>query len=603
MKKTVQLVALMVLAIAAGTGCGSVEDKVVVRITDSEGAVTPREVTVGYVNDRIDRLPPQMMPEIGGDEGKREFIDEIIRKELLVIQGYRLGFQNAPEMEQLLASYEASKAWQIYEQRTVNDPAEPTDEDLAEYNVLRGATFELQQIVTSSEEEALAARRRITVDGEDFGAVAREVSAAPSAAADGVLPSQLWPDIHPVIGYTIADLEIGDVSEPLDLGGAYHVYKLLNRIDPVNPPPLEGQREVAVLAECRNSRTALRAREVNDEKLRQANLRYVDEAVELASARLGDQADEIIPENILELDFEARVRIAQIPLIPEFSEEEAAMEFLTYAIAGVDRTWTLGDLRELLVETPGMEGPKSGEQETLKAFLWKKILREIGEDEIERRGYRDSPEVREFLEERAEEYIVNKTYITEVDGKIIQPTGSEIREYFQSHRDDYMRPQRVDVRQLIVDTEAEANALRQRLTTGGEDFVELVRLHSVDGWSKSRDGLVPNYFQGERRLSHLQNVVFDLDIGEISQPVRAPGGYALITVIAKDPAYHLAFKEAGQSVIDGLLATRKEERLNELLDEIRASVTIEWLDENLVHVKDPAEAKIEKESQRGTVTP
>ena len=239
MRKAAQLVVLVALAMAAGAGCGSVEDKVVLRIVDSEGVTAPREVTVGYVNDRLDRMPPQMLPDAGGDEGKKEFIDEIIRKELLVILGHRLGLQNDPMLEELLSRHATDKAWEIYQQRLIYDPAEPTDEDLAEYNVLRGTLFELQQLVALSEEEALAARRRITVDGEDFGEVATEVSTAASVSDGGVMPSRLWPDIHPVIGYGIADLQIGDVSEPIDTGGIYHVYKILNRIEPVDTQPLE----------------------------------------------------------------------------------------------------------------------------------------------------------------------------------------------------------------------------------------------------------------------------------------------------------------------------------------------------------------------------
>lgn len=602
MRRATKLVVVATaLAIAVGAGCGRVEDKVVVRIVDPGGVAPAREVTVGYVNQRLDLLPPQLLPEVGGDEGKKAFIEEIIRKELLVLAGHRLGFQNDPQIQEVRSLFETDKAWQVYQQRTVAEPAEPTDDDLAEYNVLRGTSFELQQLVVATEDEAQAARRRVTSGREDFGAVATEVSLAPSAGGGGVLPSQLWPDINPVIGFAIADLGIGDVSQPIDLGEIFHVYKVLNRIEPVDPPELDEQRLAAIRDECRNVRTSVRQFQVNTQMVKDANIRYADDAVAIASLRLDEQAEKIIPENVLELDLAARMSIAQIQLIPEFTEEEAGMEFLRYAVHGVDRVLTLGDFAEILAKTPGIEGPKSGSEDTLKRFMWKTVSTEIIEDEIDRRGYRDTPEVQDYVRMRAEEYVVNMTYNTEVGAKIEQPTGTEIREYFRSHRDDYMRPERVDVRQIIVDTQAEANAVRQRLVDGHADFVELVRSHSVDGWSRSRDGLIPKYFKGERRLSYLQDVVFDLEVGEISQPVRAPGGYAIITVESKTPAEHLTFDEAGQGVREALVTARSEARLDEFIEEVRASVTIEWFDDNLAYVKDPAEARMEKESSPGFV--
>ena len=604
MRRAQRLMALaLAVAVAALAGCGGAEDRIVVRVIDSEGVAAPREVTVRYVNDRLDRLPPQMLPEVGGEEGKREFIDEIVRKELLVVLGHRLGFQNDPDLEEMLALYETDKAWQVYQARQVYEPAEPTDQDLQQYNVVRGTTFELQQIAVAGAEDAVAARRRVTSGGEDFAAVAVEVSASPSSEEGGVLPSQLWQDLHPVIGDAVFSLGVGDVSEVIDMGDSHHIYKVLSRIEPADPGELEGQRLRGITEECRTYRRMVRQHEVNKAMLTQANLRYSDDGLDLATERLGEKAALVIPEDIMELDIETRMNIAKIPIVPEFDDEESEMEFLTYNMRGHDDAWTLGDLRGLIESTSPLEAPKSGDVERLKGFIWRHISNEMIEDEIEQRGYRDDLEVRDYVHMRAEEYVVQRVYQTEVMAKIVQPTGSEIREYFQTHRDDYMSAEAVDARILVVDTEAEANQHRQRLIDGQDDFVDLVRAHSVNSYTKNRDGLVRNYLRGEGRLDFLQDVVFDLEEGEISEPFRAPGGYALATVESKRPSIRLTFDQAGHRAKEYLVAMKNEERLNQLLDELRETVTIEWLDENLVHIEDPAEARAEKESGFGVVSP
>ena len=60
----------------------------------------------------------------------------------------------------------------------------------------------------------------------------------------------------------------------------------------------------------------------------------------------------------------------------------------------------------------------------------------------------------------------------------------------------------------------------------------------------------------------------------------------------------MEFSEVAEVVVSTINAQRMEARLTELLDEVRETVEIEWIEENLAHVKDTAEARREKETQR-----
>jgi hypothetical protein len=123
-----------------------------------------------------------------------------------------------------------------------------------------------------------------------------------------------------------------------------------------------------------------------------------------------------------------------------------------------------------------------------------------------------------------------------------------------------------------------------------------VRTLSTDTWSKAKDGMIPMYRQGERRLDYLQGVVFDLDIGEIGGPVRAPGGYALVKVLAQYPERQMTFDEVGGVVKQSVIATKREALLTALLEDARNTVTVEFVEENFQYVKDPAEVLKEKTS-------
>jgi len=174
--------------------------------------------------------------------------------------------------------------------------------------------------------------------------------------------------------------------------------------------------------------------------------------------------------------------------------------------------------------------------------------------------------------------------------------GQEIRDYYRSNLETFIEPAGVDVQQLIVATEAQANRILQRVESGEATFTSMVQTHSIDTWSKAKDGVIPTYRQGERRLDYLQGVVFDLEIGEIGGPVRAPGGYALAKVLEKYPERQMTFDEVAGVVKQSVISTKREALLTALLEDARNTVTVEFIEENFKYIKDPAEVLKEKTS-------
>jgi len=594
------LVALTLAVLLAG--CSSVDDKVVVRITDNEGTVEPRTVLVGYVNERLDSMPPHLVPSTPGDEGRLEFLDEIIRKELLVIAAKRLGYDQGPRAETVVKYFEDSHAEEMLIEKLVNEPAEPTEEYLQTFYDLRNTKFQLQEIVIRDEEAINEAYRRLTEGGEDFGAVAKEMSQAASASEGGLQQGTLWMDLHPLIRITIQDLEAGELSDIMELGGAFYIFKVASRKMASEVEPLEGKLLTSVTVEARNFSRSIRQYELYEEWLAEAALSFDDDAVGIAGQRIGEALEIALPEPPEDLTVDERMERARIQVVPEFTEEEAPLTLATYSIGGVETTWTLGGLRDTLAKIPGIEGIKGTEPDRIKQFVERYVKSGVTAYQIETRGYKDTAEMREYIAQKMEEYIVELTYSTEVVEKTEEPTGEEIKEYYRSHKEDYKRPVGVDVRQIIVGTEAEANLLHQRLVAGEADFVDLVRKHSIDDWSKAKDGVISGYRQGERRLDYLQDVVFTMEVGEISEPFRAPGGYAIVEILEKYPEEQLLFADVGELVKRNVITIRREARLNEFLDELKATVTIDVIDENLKYVKDPAVALEEKEAQRVVVT-
>jgi parvulin-like peptidyl-prolyl isomerase len=584
------LIALVPVIIA---GCSSVQDKPILRLTDKEGVVDPREVTVGYVNERLDRVPAEMIPDTPGDEGKREFMDEIVKKELLVIYGMRLGALEDPRYEPAIEYFKNNKAEEMLRQELIGEPSQVTPEEVIDYYQVRDDLFQLQEILVPSEEEAKEVYKRVTEGGEDFGKVASQVSRSPSASDEGRKPVAAWTELHPLIRVAVRYSKTGDVVEPFPIGETWFILKVLSRKDPVEQAPLEGSHKNGITAEARAFKRNILEYEVFKDWRDASNLVFNDDAVDLCGTRIDDQVRELTPDTSTDTP-EASIEKARTPIIPEFTDEEAKMVLCTYNIFGDEQTVTLGDFAELCREAPGIETPKSGDRLQIETFMKRHIQRESIDAAVAERGFMDSPEMEKYVEQRTEEFVIDITYDQEVVQKAQEPTGQEIRDYYRSHRDEYVEPAGVDVQQMIVSTEAVANRALQRLNAGEATFTDLVHEYSIDDWSKAKDGVIPKYRVGEKRLDYLQPVVFDMEVGEVAGPIRAPGGYALVKVIKKYPERPLTFDEVANTVKMSLTNLERERLLNELLDKARDTVTVDYIDENFKYIKDPAEVLKEK---------
>lgn len=93
--------------------------------------------------------------------------------------------------------------------------------------------------------------------------------------------------------------------------------------------------------------------------------------------------------------------------------------------------------------------------------------------------------------------------------------------------------EQVHARHILVATEAEARSIRQQLENGA-DFAELAKKYSTDGGTKNKGGDLGWFGRGVM-VPEFEQAAFNLNINEISQPVKTSFGYHIIQVLEKDP--------------------------------------------------------------------
>ncbi len=93
--------------------------------------------------------------------------------------------------------------------------------------------------------------------------------------------------------------------------------------------------------------------------------------------------------------------------------------------------------------------------------------------------------------------------------------------------------EQVHARHILVNTEAEAKAIRQQLLAGA-DFAALAKKSSIDPGTKDKGGDLGWFGRGVMDPA-FEKAAFSLKVGEISEPVKTSFGYHIIQVLARDP--------------------------------------------------------------------
>ncbi len=147
---------------------------------------------------------------------------------------------------------------------------------------------------------------------------------------------------------------------------------------------------------------------------------------------------------------------------------------------------------------------------------------------------------------------------------VLKVTDDDVRDYWRRH------PTEVEVRQILVATPSEAEALAKKARSGAS-FGQLAKDHSIDAATAADSGKMPPAILGEI-IPELEDIVFRMRDGEIAGPIKSKFGYH---VLRKDGERRVPFEEV-QERIRGIL---EKQKLDRYLQSIQDKFPVEVVDE------------------------
>jgi len=278
------------------------------------------------------------------------------------------------------------------------------------------------------------------------------------------------------------------------------------------------------------------------------------------------------------------------PSRPKFPKEEG--EYRAVLQIG-DRTYTTRDF-EIFLE--GKRISKKGLSAAARSSLFRRFVntRLLLRDAERRKIILNPDEIslyRKILEDLKvkvdasvlksiyENLIISK-YLGEVVYKGLKVSDQEAYEYYRSHPQEFIRKERVKLHHILVDSEPLALQLREKLSRAGvKEFEALARKFSTAPEAKN-GGRMGWYEKGDLP-PEMEDVVFSLAPGEISQVVKTSMGYHIFRLDQRQPQRMLGFQEVKDRIKQKLLEEKRDRALEQWIERLKKQYNVILYPENL----------------------
>ena len=234
----------------------------------------------------------------------------------------------------------------------------------------------------------------------------------------------------------------------------------------------------------------------------------------------------------------AQLRNAIVTSLVEQARFEIAAEELDITITDEELDERLDELKEQFFE---------GDEEAYKA-------------ELEKQGLTEEQVLKDLrtrmLSEKIFEEITSEVEVTDED----------IQAYYEENKAQFEQPASREVRHILVKTQAKANQIHRQLENGA-DFAKLAKEFSEDPASAEQGG---NFTaQKGATVAPFDEVAFELETGELSDPVKTQFGWHVIEAVADvEDAATQELAEVEEQISTTLLEEKKNARINEWVQEL-----------------------------------
>ena len=169
--------------------------------------------------------------------------------------------------------------------------------------------------------------------------------------------------------------------------------------------------------------------------------------------------------------------------------------------------------------------------------------------------------------------------IKKITDKVPEPSEQDVREHYEQNSERFVNPETIRVSHIVKQPTSESDVgkiqeqMQQILAQLREkaNFAELAQQHS----DCPENGGDLGYFARGQMVQEFEDVVFNLESGEISNIFQTDFGFHIAKLIDRRPPSPCAFAEVRDSIIEELKQQQSQKSIEDFVDKKKAKATIE----------------------------
>jgi peptidyl-prolyl cis-trans isomerase SurA len=173
--------------------------------------------------------------------------------------------------------------------------------------------------------------------------------------------------------------------------------------------------------------------------------------------------------------------------------------------------------------------------------------------------------------------LLTQRVISQEVGSHINISKEEVAKYYEDHKAEFVRPEQVALREIVVSTEGKKDSelpdLKKKAETArkrvedGEEFAEIAKRFS-DGSTAKQGGFLGIYKRGELS-KELEDTVFKMKKNDLTEVMDTKQGYLVLQVLEHYDEGEQSLSKVEGEITDKLYSQRMEPKLHEYLKTLR----------------------------------
>ena len=339
----------------------------------------------------------------------------------------------------------------------------------------------------------------------------------------------------PPLEKTLFSLSVGEVSKPIRIGGGYAIFKILDE----NIVDLNTQQKTLALRGLRETKFRAARDSLVAELKREFKLRLHHDGM----AQFVDALRRGVPTG-----------------------DEDPFDMVLYSFDGGEIT--AADFLEVAKDSNSDVLAILDNVESVTAFAERNIVPNILIIQAAvRTGIDSEPEFEAWIEEQGEQLLVRGLRARLLRERVTI-SEADVRAYYEANADRFLHPEQIEVKEILVESEAEALRLKE-LVEEGASLAELAGKHSIRSREvRDEEGRFHVHRHESPQFGGFVEHAVEAETGVLTGPVPVQEGYSVFMVLSRERKRE-TFDEARKRAQSQLRRKRHREVFNEYLETLR----------------------------------